>query len=87
MENLGLCTIPEVGKVRFERWNSETQFKNTKIKCRISWIGIEELPINMWNVHVFKVIGQKCGGLMDIARSTVELTCLSHAKVKMKVNK
>ena len=40
----------------------------------------------MWNVHIFRVIGQKCRGLLVIARSTIDLTCLSHAKVKLQGN-
>ena len=41
----------------------------------------------MWNKHVFKVIGRKCGGLLDIARCTLDLTCLTHAEVKLKGKK
>ena len=87
MEEMGLCTILDVGKVRFERWHPNTQFNDTKIECRNSWIGIEGLPINMWNVHGFKVIGQKCDELLDIARSTTKLTFLSHARVQRNGNK
>ena len=33
---------------------------------------------------MFKIIGQKCGGLLDIARSTKELSFLSYTRVKMR---
>ena len=33
MEHLGLCFIPDVGEVKFVRWNPESQLKNTKIVC------------------------------------------------------
>ena len=81
---MGLCFIPDVGDVNFVRWNPESQLKNTKIVCNNSWIGIEGLPLNMWNKHVFKVIGRWCGGLLDIARCTLDLTCLTHAEIKLK---
>ena len=84
IEKLGLYTIPKVGEVQFVRWNPESQRKNTKIICSNSWLGIEGLPLNMWNNHVFKVIGSKCGGLLDIAKDTVHLNCLTHATIKLK---
>lgn len=40
----------------------------------------------MWNGHVFREIRHKCGGLLDIDRSTVELSNLSYAKVKLQGN-
>ena len=43
LEKLGLCTIPEVGSVTLEKWNPETQFKDIKVECNNSWIGIEGL--------------------------------------------
>ena len=30
------------------------------------------------------MIGRKCGGLLDIARCTLDLTCLTHAEIKLK---
>ena len=34
MEKMDLCTIPEAGKVRIQRWNPESQLKNSKIECK-----------------------------------------------------
>ena len=84
MEQLGLCFIPHVGEVKFVRWNPEAQLKNKIFFCSNSWMGIEGLPLNMWNKHVFKVIGRQCGGLLDIARCTLDFTCLIHAEIKLK---
>ena len=84
MENLGRFFIPDAGEVKFTRWNTKSQLNNSKIVCRNSWLGIEGVPLNLWNKHVFKVIGQKCGGLLDIARCTEELNCLTQAVVKLK---
>ena len=87
LEDIGLCTIPGVGEVCFERWNLDNQFTNSKIVCKNSWVGIEGLPINMWNSHVFKVIGEKCGGFLDLASCTADLTFLPYAILKIGGNK
>ena len=86
MEKLGRCFLPEIGVVKLQRWNPHLQMNNSKIVCSNSWLGIEGLPLNMWNKNVFKVIGRKCGGLLDIANCTEELTCLTQAVVKLKGN-
>ena len=39
MEGMGICNIPGVGKVRFERRKSDSQFTNLKAICNKSWIG------------------------------------------------
>lgn len=83
-EKLGCCFLPGVREVKLQRWNPQSQLNNSKIVCRNSWLGIEGLPLNMWNKHVFKVIGSKCGGLLDIARCTAELTCLTQVVIKIK---
>ena len=79
LEEMGMCNIPRVDDVHFQRWSPENQFRNMKTACTNSWIGIEGLPINYWNIQVFKEIGQKCGGLMDVARCTFDFTFLSFA--------
>ena len=55
-----------------------------KIRVRHNWIGIEGLPILMWNIHVFKVIGEACGGFLGIAEETKKKTFLGYAKIKVK---
>ena len=84
---LGRVIIPGVGEVKLERWNPESQLKDPKIVCSNSWMGIEGLPLNLWNKHVFKVIGSKCGGLLDIATCTEDLTFLNQALLKLKGKK
>lgn len=87
LEKMGLCSISEAGTVYFQRWKPDSQFKNLKTVCTNSWIGIEGLPINCWNVQVFKDIGQRCGGLLDIARCTLDLSFLSFASILLRGNK
>ena len=51
---------------------------------RYSWIGIEGLPLQMWNIHVFKVIGEACGGFLEIAEEIKNKSFLGYAKIKVK---
>lgn len=38
----------------------------------------------MWNTHVFKVLRDLCGGLIQVNKNTLELNFLSHARLKVK---
>lgn len=78
------CMLPAVAHVKFAKWSPKAQFLNTKIECSHGWIGIEGLPLNLWNIHVFKVIGERCGGLIDVDKCTIEKKLLSHAKVQLR---
>ena len=68
---------------RGERWNQFTHWDNLQIHIKQSWIGIEGLPINMWNVHVFKIIGKALGGLLEVAPGTRKFNFLRYAKIKV----
>ena len=57
---------------------------NLQIHVNQSWIGIEGLPINMWNIHVFKIIGKALGGLLDVAPETRTFRFLKFAKIKVR---
>ncbi|EXB80249.1 Putative amidohydrolase ytcJ [Morus notabilis] len=52
--------------------------------ARNSWIGIEGLPLNLWNYHVFKIIGDNCSGLVEIAEDTLGQSFLLFAKIKVR---
>ena len=45
---------------------------------------MEGIPLNFWNYHVFKIIGDFCGGLLEIAEETLNKTFLRFAKLKVK---
>lgn len=81
--NLGECHLP-TARVIFRPWDPKTQFQNPKIVCSHNWIGIEGLPLNMWNNHVFKVLGSSCGGLLDVDINTAEKTFLPHARLQFR---
>ena len=37
----------------------------------------------MWNIHVFKVIGEACGGFLEVAEQTKNKSYLGYAKIKV----
>ena len=57
---------------------------NLQIEVQHSWIGIEGIPLIMWNVHVFKIIGEACGDLLEVADETKNKSYLGYAKIKVK---
>ena len=70
--------------VKMVRWSKDDHWFNLQIRVQHSWIGIEGMPLQMWNIHVFKVIGEACGGLLEIAEETKEKSFLGYAKIKVK---
>ena len=70
--------------VKMDNWKKEDHWENLQIGVRYGWIGIEGLPLQMWNIHVFKVIGEACGGLLEVAEETLKKSYLGFAKIKIK---
>ena len=70
-------------QVKMERWNMFVHWENLQIQVNQSWMIIEGLPLNMWNIHVFKTIGKSLGGLLDVAPETKTLSFLKFAKIKV----
>ena len=71
-------------QVRVVNWKKEDHWENLQIGVRYSWIGIEGLPLHMWNIHVFKVIGEACGGLLEVAEETMKRSFMGYVKIKIK---
>lgn len=44
-------------------------------------MGIEGLPINWWNIHLMRIIGSMLGGLVDVAKETLDFSFLRYAKI------
>ena len=42
------------------------------------------MPLNLWNLDTFKLIGEACGGLLEVARETNDQSFLMYAKLKVK---
>ncbi|KAF4346355.1 hypothetical protein F8388_005466 [Cannabis sativa] len=72
--------------VSFIRCYMEKQNKDEKVECRRSWIGIEGLPLHLWNMKTMWRIGALCGGLLDIEKDTAEKSFLHHLRLKLEGN-
>ena len=70
--------------VKMKKWEKEDHWENLQIGVHHSWIGIKGLPLKMWNIHVFKVIGEACGGLLEVAQETLNKLFMGYAKIKIK---
>ena len=70
-------------QVRIEQWNIFAHWDNLQIHVNHSWIGIEGLPINVWNIHVCKIIGKSMGGLLEVAHETTTFSFLQYAMIKV----
>ncbi|KAF4366336.1 hypothetical protein G4B88_012806 [Cannabis sativa] len=81
----GIWSIPGTGdtRVSFKRWSAEEQNRDIKVECRGSWIGVKGLPLNIWNMKLFRKIGALCGGLLDVEKDTAEMNFLHHLRVKL----
>ena len=71
-----------IGKIK--KWNMYMHWEFTQIEARDSWIGVEGLPLNLWNMEIFKMIGEACGGLLEVASETNNISFLKYAKLKVK---
>lgn len=55
-----------------------------EFEAKYSWIGVDGLPLNLWNLDTFKLIGEACGGLLEVSKETVDQSFLRFAKLKVK---
>ena len=70
--------------MRMEPWSISSHWEHVKIEHRSSWIGIEGLPLNLWNAHAFKIIGEAYGGLLEVSKDTLDHFFLIFAKNKVR---
>ncbi|KAK9112007.1 hypothetical protein Scep_019526 [Stephania cephalantha] len=54
---------------RIEGW-SLTQHSSHQISYHDTWICLECLPINLWNMHTYQSVGSHFGGLVEVASTT-----------------
>lgn len=69
---------------KMENWTPEVHLNHTQIAVNYSWIGLEGIPLNLWNIHAFKIIGEVCGGLLEVTEETLNKSFLRFAKLKVK---
>ena len=43
--------------------------------------------MNLWNLDNFKIIGEACGGLLEVTKETFDQSFLMYAKIKVKGHK
>ncbi|KAF4348642.1 hypothetical protein G4B88_007389 [Cannabis sativa] len=81
----GNWNIPGTGDTRvfFKRWSTEEQNRDIKVECRGSWIGVKGIPLNVWNMKLFRKIGALCGGLLDVEKVTAKMNFLHHVRIKL----
>ena len=70
--------------IKMKKGRKEAHWETLQINVRYSWIGIEGLPLQVWNIHVFRVIGEACGGLLEVAEETMKQSFLGYAKTRIK---
>ncbi|KAK9154854.1 hypothetical protein Sjap_002334 [Stephania japonica] len=81
------CLINQMASPLVEKvtqWRHEHHWKNPKIGIHNGWISIEGLPLNLWNDVAFKMIGEKFGGLIELAEVTKAKSNIHMAFMKVK---
>lgn len=68
----------------FEEWSPDI-YKSEKVQeCCNSWIRIFDLPWILWTAESFKIIGERCGGLLEISEDSSHFRDLRAAKFKVR---
>lgn len=65
-------------------WHQEEHWEGIVFSSQDRWVVVEVVPLDWWNRHMFKVIGEKLGGLIEVAFKTVTLgfTCFAKLRVR-----
>ncbi|KAM7522630.1 hypothetical protein LguiA_012532 [Lonicera macranthoides] len=84
--NKGLVFLSGPFAIKLQRWEEESIYQNRKIACTGGWINIQGLPVAWWNEKVFRKIGERCRGLIEIDKRTRDFQNLLEAKIKVKGN-
>ena len=75
------CKLYNTRLVKLVNWSQQEHWKDIVFEDKNTWAGIEGIPLNWWNVHVFKVIGANVGGVLEIAKETLDFSFLNYAKI------
>ena len=60
--------LNNVKSVKVVQWSHQQHWEDIVFQRKNFWVGIEGIPLNWWNIHAFKVIGAKLGGVVEIAK-------------------
>ena len=77
------CKLNNVKYVKVMQWSLQQHWEDILFQGQNIWVGIEGIPLNWWNLHALKVIGSKLGGVLEIAKETLERSFLTYAKVRV----
>ncbi|KAM7473797.1 hypothetical protein LguiB_021040 [Lonicera macranthoides] len=72
--------------VCLQAWGQNEVMLNRKLAFTGGWIEFTDLPLNWWRREVFEKIGNKCGGLLTIDKSTVSMSRLFAPRIKVSGN-
>jgi hypothetical protein len=50
------------------------------------WLAVKGLPLSWWSSKFFKLIGDICGGLIEVDKRTANLKSLYEARIKVREN-
>nr|ADN33672.1 hypothetical protein [Cucumis melo subsp. melo] len=84
-KNKGWTTVGRF-YVKFEEWNQKDHASPKFVPSYGGWIKVRAVPLHAWNLESFVQIGDACGGFMEVAKETRELTDLIEASIRVKDN-
>ena len=77
------CKLINDKTIKVMQWSQQQHWEDIVFLGQNTWVGIEGIPLNWWNIHALKVIGAKLGGLVDIAKETLDRSFLTFAKIRV----
>lgn len=72
--------------LRLVKWSSEVSIKDPMVTSYGRWIRVRNLPVDRWSMETFQIIGENCGGLVEIANKTLTRLDMLEASIKTKNN-
>uniref|UniRef100_A0A9I9CJ01 DUF4283 domain-containing protein n=1 Tax=Cucumis melo TaxID=3656 RepID=A0A9I9CJ01_CUCME len=84
-KNKGWTTVGRF-YVKFEEWNQKAHASPKVIPSYGGWIKVRGVPLHAWNLESFTQIGDACGGFIEVAKETRELTDIIEASIRIKDN-
>ena len=77
------CKLNNVKSIKVVPWSHQQHWEDIVFQGKNIWVGIEGIPLNWWNIHALKVIGAKLGGVLEIAKETLDCSFLTYAKIRV----
>ncbi|KAA0051807.1 hypothetical protein E5676_scaffold609G00990 [Cucumis melo var. makuwa] len=84
-KNKGWTTVGHF-YVKFEEWNQKAHASPKVVPSYGGWINVRGLTLHAWKLESFIQIGDACGGFIEVAKETRELTDLIEASIRVKDN-